>query len=293
MKNLKLKISFFLLITIMFISFSALAQTKPSNSGPTTTISSKITGKNYQLFISLPMGYNAKTDIKHPVLYVMDGEIYYPIINTSRMIMDFNKELESLIIVSVGCGTDLASWMINRSYNFTPTNDAESNKILDKFYGLPAGSIKTGGAKEFLNVLTQEIIPYIDSHYKTNNDRGIYGHSLGGLFASYCFIHSKNVFTRYSINSPAIDFNNNEGLKDALKFFNEHETLDIPPTKVFVTIGKMEGIEGVPQMVEFSTTLEAKKYKNIQLSWQIFDDETHFSVIPISLARTLSVLYRK
>lgn len=47
----------------------------------------------------------------------------------------------------------------------------------------------------------------------------------------------------------------------------------------------------VPKMVKCSTSLESKAYKNVSLTWHIFEDETHLSVIPANLSKTLSVLY--
>ena len=63
--------------------------------------------------------------------------------------------------------------------------------------------------------------------------------------------------------------------------------------KVLVSVGQKEGPDMVPGMVKFSTLLESKAYKNVLLTWHVFEDETHLSVIPASLSRTLSVLYGK
>lgn len=49
----------------------------------------------------------------------------------------------------------------------------------------------------------------------------------------------------------------------------------------------------VPPMAKFSSLLESRAYDNILLNCQVFDDETHMSVGPESLNRTLSVLYKK
>jgi hypothetical protein len=41
------------------------------------------------------------------------------------------------------------------------------------------------------------------------------------------------------------------------------------------------------------TSLEHADYENIDLSWQIFDGETHVSVYPAMLSRTITTLYGK
>lgn len=46
-------------------------------------------------------------------------------------------------------------------------------------------------------------------------------------------------------------------------------------------------------MVKFSTTLDSKEYKNIQLDWHLFEDKTHNSVSDYSLKQTILLLYGK
>jgi predicted alpha/beta superfamily hydrolase len=49
---------------------------------------------------------------------------------------------------------------------------------------------KSGGTAKSLEVLKTEIIPFVDKCYKNNSDRGITGHSMGGLFTAYCLLNS-------------------------------------------------------------------------------------------------------
>jgi predicted alpha/beta superfamily hydrolase len=78
-----------------------------------------------------------------------------------------------------------------------------------------------------------EIVPFVDKNYKTNSDRGIFGHSFGGLFAAYCLVNSDGYFTRFGISSPA----GWKLLNQAVTQFRENKTWDIPQTKVFISVG--------------------------------------------------------
>jgi predicted alpha/beta superfamily hydrolase len=60
-----------------------------------------------------------------------------------------------------------------------------------------------------------EIVPFVDKNYKTNSDRGIFGH-LWGLFAAYCLVNSDGYFTRFGISSPALWWDNEKLLKQLL-----------------------------------------------------------------------------
>ena len=292
----------FLLILLVLISSNSLfgQNTEPKTRvlEPDHNVESKIMGKEYQLYISFPRGYSNENNTEYPVLYVLDGWVQFKSFSSAHKYMDFNDELEGVIIVGIGSGSDLASWLMNRIYDYTPSQDTSFASYMERVMGFPKGSIKTGGGAKFLECIKKEIIPFVDNHYKTTNDRGITGHSLGGLFTTYCLLNSSGVFTRYGINSPHLISNNNEVLNQAISQFTKNDAWDIPPTKVFVSVGGLEE-EVVEEkdnallMNKFCENLEKRNYKNIDLTWKIFDNETHLSVIPAMLSRTISVLYGK
>jgi predicted alpha/beta superfamily hydrolase len=144
-----------------------------------------------------------------------------------------------------------------------------------------------------LDCIKTEIIPFIDKSYKTNSDRGIAGHSLGGLFTAYCLVNSDGYFTRFGISSPTLTWDNEKLLNQAVSQFNENKTWDLPQTKVFISVGGEDYPNYLYCFVKFYTTLARSDYQNINLQWQIFEKENHMSIIPASMSRILSVLYGK
>ena len=290
---------------MLFISsislFGQKLEPKKREIEPDTTITSKIMGKDYQLYISFPRGYSTKDTIQYPVLYVLDGWNQFPTIKSIRETMDIDKELEDVIIVGVSSGLELISWGANRNYDYTPSQDSIHDRELEKEaaktynldYNMVKGQLKSGGAEKFLQCITTEIIPYIETNYKTTNDRGISGNSLGGLFTAWCFLNTKGVFSRFGINSPSLWWNNNEVLTQAESFFNTNKTLDIPFTKVFISVGEKEPPIMTSGMEKYSLLLENKAYKNVSVTTYQFSGETHNSVVKPNLKRTISVLYGK
>ena len=110
---------------------------------------------------------------------------------------------------------------------------------------------------------------------------------LGALLTHRVF------FKRYGINSPALGWNKEQFLNEAIQKFKDNKTWDVPSTKVFASAGGVESPSILSSMVKFSTYLGSKNYPNINLTWKIFDDETHLSVVPAMMSRTLTVLYGK
>ena len=289
-----------LAFTLLFLIFSTnlISQNlepKERPLEPDHNITSKIMGADYQLYISFPNSYSTKDSITYPVLYVMDGRRDFIMFNQINRFLSYSGNTEDVIIVGVGFTLDSTKWSRLRLYNFTPSKFMDTAKIskMEIKQGLPKGTIKTGGGPKFLEVLKTEIIPFVDKNYKTNSDRGITGHSLGGLFTAYCLLNSDGYFTRFGINSPYLKYNKEKLLDQAVLQFTENKTWDIPPTKVFMSAGGKEDLHYVPNMTKYIGYLDNAAYENIDLSWHIFDNETHNSVIPISLRQSIIELYRK
>ncbi|GAB3952021.1 hypothetical protein GCM10028805_33170 [Spirosoma harenae] len=71
-------------------------------------------------------------------------------------------------------------------------------------------------------------------------------------------------------------------------FFQKNKLLN---AQVFLSVGSLEGDVMIPFMIDFANSPKSHHYKGLQLSSTSFDNETHLSVIPAMLSRTLRVLY--
>jgi predicted alpha/beta superfamily hydrolase len=288
LKSTKFVITTMLLLISSTIAFGQKLEPKERITEPDHTITSKILGRDYQLYISFPKNYSTKDTVSYPVLYVLDGEWVFPIIRGTRAILDSEKELEDLIIVSIS-DADFTFRYQDYTTSLSTSTDEKVNKRSD----VPKGGLISGGADKFLTSMKTEIVPFVDKNYKTNSDRGIFGHSFGGLFAAYCLVNSDGYFTRFGISSPALWWDNEKLLNQAVTQFRENKTWDIPQTKVFISVGDKEHSGIVPTMVKYSSYLEQSDYDNIELKWQIFEGESHNSMWSANVSKTLSILYGK
>ncbi|MEN8886465.1 MAG: hypothetical protein ABF246_08740, partial [Winogradskyella sp.] len=82
-------------------------------------------------------------------------------------------------------------------------------------------------------------------------------------------------------------------LKPAIVKFTNSETWNVEPTKVFISTGENESPMMVSNMIKFSLYLKKSNYKNIDMNWKIYKNQSHTTVIPFSLNRTLRNLYGK
>jgi predicted alpha/beta superfamily hydrolase len=246
-------------------------------------LQSSITGWTYRVLVSLPRAYDSSPadSTRYPVLYMLDGGLYLP-----RGATDFrNTTTEgagSVILVGVGRpgGPPLGQAEIAagnvpyRVHDMSPTEDSPG---------------VGGGAPDFLRVIKEEIIPFIDQEFRTTSDRGIFGHSMGGLFASWVLLAEPDVFSRYGISSPSL-FWDNEVL-----FTQEARVPSGPilPKRVHLSVGGDEGVLMVSLMWRMTYALchdlYEPFYEGLHISNEVIEDTPHSS--PVHLWRVVEQLY--
>src|SRR6202043_2687869 len=97
----------------------------------------------------------------------------------------------------------------------------------------------TTDAREFLQCIREELMPFISAHYPALPDDNNYsGYSAGGTFGLYTLFTQPDTFRRYSLGSPATSYKGHHFGIDLVKAFNKSgKTMD---AKVFVSVGELE-----------------------------------------------------
>jgi enterochelin esterase family protein len=156
---------------------------------PHGTILSKViystnVGSNYQYYVYLPPGYDSLASRTYPAVYFQDGTEY---ITLGKAVNVIDNLLDSLKIEPV-----IAVFV-------TPNNRNEEY----------AGSQRNQYRLFFVN----ELVPYIDSHYKTKPDpkeRLVLGDSFGGNISALISYNHPEVFGLCGLHSAAFWPNNYE-----------------------------------------------------------------------------------
>lgn len=251
-------------------------------------VRSSFNNKSYELDISLPKHYSATDTVHYPVLYVLDGKYSFLSFYSIRAVYELGMEIKDVIIVAIdGEGLNDTTWMANRYNDFTPSHIPASDTFWGKFFKVPIEQMISGGALSFLNTIEHNIIPFVDAHYKTNSDRALFGHSLGGLFAGYCLLTKPGLFREYSINSPSFWWNNGEMLSRINDYSKKEQNVS---HNIFISVGALEGNLMIAPVTNFTDSLR-KVCGNSKITSQVFDDETHLSVVTLASSRTLKAFY--
>lgn len=262
--------SLFLLIS----SFAANSDSLPMDEREDVTVAerhsiqSKILKEKRTYLVHKPGGYDFTND-KYPVIVLLDGEANIQHVSASADFLANNGRAMPMIVVGIE-NTD-------RQRDLTPPTSVDPEKR-------PKGNV--GGAKEFLSFIADELLPHIDSSYRTRPTRILIGHSYGGLFASYALLNRPEVFKAYISVSPSLWWDEQALANQAVSFAAEHKDLR---TAMYVTMGSEGGsmLGGTQKFVGALTSAS----NGIEATFQHWPDETHGSVVLRSVYEGLKWLH--
>lgn len=254
----------------------------------TFRLESKHTGVSYVLSVALPFSY-AESDDRYPTLYLLDN--HYSLLIARNIVdhMSDRGDLPEIVLVGVGYDgpTQRSSdaYRLNRTRDYTPTYSPRGG------YGERYQKV-SGGGPRFLDFLAEELVPAIDSRYRTQpGDRALVGHSYGGLFTVYALLTRPQLFRRYIAVSPSLWY------EDHWIFGVERELAESKaelPARLYLSVGSREhnaSIDMVGDLEELSRRLRASGYSGLQFESQVLDDETHNSVFPRALSNGLRYVF--
>lgn len=139
-----------------------------------------------------PPSYDSLTD-SLPVMYMADGgvkEDFYHIVHTFDSLIGA-KAIPPFILVGI-------ENTVRRRDLSGPTEVAKDKEIAPV----------VGGAATFSAFIQEELIPKINTTYRTTAKKGILGESLSGYFVMECLFERPELFDYYIAFDPSIWWNN-------------------------------------------------------------------------------------
>ena len=202
------------------------------------------------LIVYVPPGYDEQPDRHYPVLYMQDGQnLFDPATSfipgrTWQMREQADDaiqagEIEPLIIVGIYNTGE------RRIAEYTPERDWRMGGGEAASYGL---------------LLTQELMPWIASHYRVISDReqtGLGGSSLGGLVSLYLGLRHAERFGRLAILSPSVWWHN----KSILSYLNERAPEIWERPRLWLDAGDREGRRALGDVETLNRRLKANGWR--------------------------------
>jgi predicted alpha/beta superfamily hydrolase len=284
-----MKYSIYLIFCLILFTETVLAQSQGHSKveeaepaivlGEKHKITSSILGEERPFTVYLPESYNNNHTYStrtYPILYLLAGNELLVKAITQEMSRNSVNKIPELIIVSVPV-------LNSRKYHnyFTPTN----SHTLPDGRELPGFLAETGKGEDFMSFLGNELLPHIDSTYRTLPYRILNGHSLAGLFTLNASLAPTDLFQAYLAIDPSLWWDGEvlvERLEQNIKDGN------FPEGNIYIALASRQG-EGSSRdnmdkpIINFSNQLKSTGTEDLHFRLQEFPEEHHGSVPMLAL----------
>lgn len=184
----RITVLLFCLVSVSLAFHNIRAQTKYSSSETILNyrIHSKVLNEERSFSMSLPASYeNGATH--YPVLIILDGEDFLR--SFAGMVEYYSKLGRCPELIVVGIHSE------DRWRDYTPTHAS-----------IPDGTQlpTSGGGGLFLEFIHDDLLPFIDAHYRTTPFHVLFGHSIAGLFVINGYFEESARFSAYIATSPSL-----------------------------------------------------------------------------------------
>ena len=242
-----------LLLPILLIIPTTSLFGQEINIGFQDSIESTILNENRKIIIKLPKDYN-DSDKSYSVIYRLDGDLdlFIETVGAINRLVYIEELIPDMIVVLIE--------NTNRNRDMMPTKTYF-------FHSEP-------GAENFKKFIENELIPHINSSYRTTNERVLCGQSLSAIFTLYYFLTSPESFDSFIACSG--------GFPDCEEYFTDL-TSDMLKTKknetkkIFLTHGLNDFLDpdGIlkKQLLNFTQLIESDE--SIVCKLKIYKDEGH------------------
>ena len=249
--------------------------------------------RDYQLFISLPRGYDQSTR-RYPVLFVTDANYAFPLIRSiAKRIRNGGEDMEDFILVGLSYAKGETP-EYSRRRDYTPTANGDKEAISDMLSAPPV----YGEAEGYRKFIADEVFPMVAQKYRADMKRAIYaGHSFGGLFGLHVLLTEPSMFEKYIIGSPSLWFDRRVAFATERNYAKAHSDLR---AKVFMAVASYETlnfssndprynktVDMVRDLQAMEHVLASRGYKSLEVTSMIIPDEDHLTVFPALITRGL------
>ena len=236
-------------------------------------LKSSATGRSYDIYVLLPTDY-AQNQKKYPVLYVLDGQWDFKLLNSIYGGLLYDGFIPEMIIVGITYSGANPDYNALRAMDYTPVSDMS----------IPG----SGGASKFLAFFKAELIPFIETDYRVDaSQRVLMGSSFGGSFTLYALFSEPGLFSGYVAASPVTVYGDRFAFTQEAKYAKSHPDL---PVRLFLSVGELEPLKAPVQ--EFMQVLSGRGYTGLEMETRTIEGERHAGNKPEAFNRALRFIFQ-
>lgn len=216
------------------------------------------------------------TPQSYPVLYLLDGNLHFHSVSGIVQILGTGVNgtfaIPEMLVVAIP-NTD-------RTRDLTPTHTTVG------FDGEPMEQLESSGGNDaFFTFLQDELIPHVESRYRTAPYRVFVGHSLGGITAINALYTIPETFDAYVAIDPSLWWDQETLLRQAKEYFS---TADLSDKALYVSqANTILPDDTVPNphfsaITRFDAVMRAYDRSGIRYAFRYYDNDDHGSVPLVS-----------
>jgi len=204
------------------------------------TLKSQILQEEREIRVYLPTNYD-NTSRNYPILYVIDGQRYFLNGITFQQNLTWQGIIPEFIVVGI---------------------NTDSQKRRNLFYK---------ESTKFIRFLEEELIPKIDTKYRTLNQRIYFGWEMAAGLGVQIIAEKPSLFNGFLLSSPT------HISKDRLQAINKMlKTDSIQNLKLYSVLGTVE-TWATKSMSTLDSIFRKNTSKNIQWKYNLSDKENHYT----------------
>ena len=239
-----------LLQICLLVLYAASAQTKEASItiGDNYTIHSKVLNQDRKIQIYLPDGY-ATSKQKYPVLYILDGQWFFSSGVSVQKALRTPDAIPEMIVVGI-------------------KND---NSLRYDLFG--------DNSDKFTAFLKEEVISFIDSKFRTNKERIIFGWEASAYYISETILKEKGLFT------GGIVTDGGNASEEIVKSFKSDKDIYL-----YIANSKKD-IFNIKETEAFNKILKKVDPKNLRWKYELFNDEVHETLGHLAMYKGIKYYY--
>lgn len=219
-------------------------------------------GETREIKIQLPRNYEENTEQSYPLFIVFDGDYMFEAVAGNVDYYSYWEDMPEAIVVGV---------------NQSDTRD-------DDCYYSEQNDLPVESGANFFEFISMELLPHINSAYRTENFRVVVGHGETANFINYFMLKPKPLFQAYITISPSLAPSMNDYISQRLQQCE---------TKLFYYLATASNdIKAIKKDVEtLNTTITSIDNKNILYNFDNFEGATHYSAPAHAIPKALESIF--
>ena len=237
----------------------AQSEPTPIVIGQSYDLPSAVLGATREINVWLPPGY-AESGQSYPVLYLLDGgttwQDFHHISGLAQLgtVNGTTRDIILIGIASVDRRNELA----------LPTENPE----------LIARYPTHGQSERFRRFIADEVQPFVESRFRTNDETALMGESLAGLFVVETFLKEPQMFDAWVAVSPSLWWDGGRLAQQSGAHLRNHSN---DARTLILTMGD-EGAEAQALMETLTANLREHALPGLTWTFEPRPDETHATI---------------